>query len=403
MNRTSGRSGKGFRPGTALAATIIGLSAVAMVGCSRQTDHGDRENTTHAATTAAQGRTTLTIGVVLPYEGRFAGYGEEGLQGINLAVQHATGLKIEVKKADSKGDAADAVRGIRKLIDQDKVDAVIGEVLSGNTFAIAPVAQELKRPLVAPASTAAGITDAGDYVMRVCFLDPEQGSAMAAYAKHKLGISKVGLLFEKGNDYSAGLAEAFRRSFTALGGAIVGEAYIRGDDPDMRAHLIKVRDAHPDALFLPVEYPTAGQVVKQAREMGMTMQILGSDAWNSPELFKIGGAAVDGCLLTAHFAPDSTEPAVRRFVDDFKKAYGTLPANMAALSYDAAGIIIDAAKRAKDSSPEALKDALHATKEFPGTTGKITMKPNGNVSKEITIVKVDAGAFKYVATAKAVE
>lgn len=376
----------------ALAVTL-GLLVCALTGC-QSAPNGKQTSSQE------QDRTTLKIGVVLPYEGRFAGYGEEGKQGIELAAKHVSGIKVSVKYADSKGEASDAVRGIRKLIDQDKVDAVIGEVLSANTFAIAPVAQELKRPLIAPASTAAGITEAGDFVMRVCFLDPEQGSAMAAYAKNKLGITKVAMLFEKGNDYSVGLAEAFRRSFTTLGGTIVGEAYIRASDPDMRAHLIKVRDSKPEALFIPTEYPTAGQLVKQARELGMTMQILGSDAWNSPELFKIGGAAMDGCLLTAHFAPDSPDPVVRRFVDGFKETYGVLPANMAALSYDAAGIIIDAARRATSSSPEALKDALLATKDFSGATGRITMMPNGNVSKDIMIVKLEAGAFKFVETVR---
>lgn len=374
------------------SAVLLGLLSFVMAGCSHPSDSiGKVETATQAS---------LSIGVVLPYEGRFAGYGEEGKQGIELAVKHATEMNVSVVYADSKGDAADAVRGIRKIIDQNKVDAVIGEVLSANTFAMAPVAQELKRPLVVPASTAEGITDAGDFVMRVCFLDPEQGSAMAAYAKNKLNITKVALLFEKSNDYSAGLAEAFRKAFTALGGTIVGEAYIQASDPDMRAHLIKVRDLKPEALFIPIEYPTAGQLVKQSRELGMTMQILGSDAWNSPELFKIGGAAMDGCLLTAHFAPDSTDPAVKHFVDGFKATYGVLPANMAALSYDAAGIIINASRRAKNATPEALKEALLATKDFQGATGKLTMLPNGDVSKDIMIVKLESGAFKFVETVR---
>jgi len=385
------------------------MSLLGVVGCSKSSNNSNETSVSNGPSQSATiGVQTLKIGVVLPYEGRFAGFGEEGKQGIDLAVQQAQDelgkrLQLSVNYEDSKGDAADAVRAFRKLADQTRVDAVIGEVLSANTLAIAPLAQELKVPLVVPASTAAGITKAGNFVMRVCFLDPEQGSAMASFARNDLKLSRVALLYEKGNDYSAGLAKAFQSAFTALGGRIVGESFLRGEDVDVRAQLVQIRDWQPEAVFLPMEYPTAGQVLKQAASVGLKIQFLGGDAWSSPELFKIGGDAVNGSYITGHFASDSTNAVVQNFVAGFKKRYGVLPSTMAALSYDAARITIDAALRAKGTSSEKLRDALFATRNYPGVTGKITVRPNGDADKDIMIMRVQDKKFDYVGTSKAAD
>jgi len=345
---------------------------------------------------------SLKIGVILPYSGQLAAFGEEGKQGINLAIEEARALlkdklEINVVYEDSKGDPADSVRGFRKLVEVDKVDAVIGEVASSNTLAIAPVADELKVPLVVPASTDKDITVGRQFVVRVCFLDPQQGLAMAGFAYNELGARKVAILYDKGNDYSVGLAEAFSTAFKTFGGKISGETTLKPEDQDFRAQLVQIRDWHIDSLFLPVNYPQAAQVMRQAAGVGLDCTFLGGDAWSSPELFEIGGDAVSG-YITAHFASDNASGKVKEFVDKFKAKYGVEPSNMAALSYDAAGMLITAASKVDNISSELLRKELFNTKDYHGATGTFSIGSNGNPTKEIQILEVKDGHFAYVKT-----
>jgi len=351
---------------------------------------------------------SIKLGVVLPYSGPFAGYGEEGRQGIKLAVTEASEqfgerVNIKVLYEDSKGEGADAVRAFRKLADTDKVNAVIGEVLSSNTLALAPVADELKVPLVVPASTNADITRVGNYTVRICFLDPEQGIVLAKYAWDDLKIKRVAIMLDKGSDYSAGLAGAFKKAFAQLGGEVVGESVVGPKDPNIGPQLIQVRNWSADAVFLPLEYPRAAQIMRQAKNMGMKLTFFGGDAWSSPKLFEMGGDAVNGSYITAHFAPDSTKEAVKTFVENFEKTNGVKPSNMAALSYDAAKMIIQAAMTKNDASRESLRNALFAVKDFQGATGNITIKPNGDATKDIMILNIANNQFNYVKTISPVE
>jgi branched-chain amino acid transport system substrate-binding protein len=346
---------------------------------------------------------SIKIGVVLPFSGPYAGFGDEGRLGINLAVNEARsqfGNKIDVQVLyeDSKGEGSATVRAFRKLVDSDNVNAVIGEVLSSNTLAIVPVANELKVPLVVPASTNADITRGGKYVIRVCFLDPEQGVALAKFAWNDLKIRRVAIMLDKGSDYSVGLSNAFRNAFTKLGGKIVGESVVGQDDPNLRPQLVKIKNMHPDAVFLPLEYPRAAQIMRQAKNSGTKLTFLGGDAWSSPKLFEMGGDAVNGSYITAHFTPDSPKETVKAFVTNFEKATGVKPSNMAALSYDAAKMIIQAAMNTHNPSRESLRNALFALKNFPGATGNITIKANGNANKDIVILKVFNKKFNYVKT-----
>jgi branched-chain amino acid transport system substrate-binding protein len=347
----------------------------------------------------------IRIGVVLPFSGQLAAWGEEGKQAIELAVEQAStspaNRAAKVLYEDSKGDASDAVRAFRKLVDVDHVAAVIGEVTSSSTLAIAPVAQELKIPLVVPASTNQDITKAGNYVLRICFLDPQQGAAMAAFAFNKLGKRKIAILYDNGSDYSAGLADAFQRSFEALGGKVVGKAVSKSADSDVRAQLLQIKSWQPDAVFLPFEYPHAAQTLRQAKTVNLNCTFLGGDAWSSPELFNIAGNAADGAFITAHFAPDSKSPVVVSFVSAFTAKYGRPPGNMAALSYDAARILIHAATVRTAATSEALRHALFATADFQGVTGTISIGPDGNAKKEIMILKTASAKFEYVDTLRA--
>ncbi len=348
-------------------------------------------------------KTTFKIGVVLPYSGPLAAFGEEGKQGIDLAVEHGraeygAALYVSVKYEDSRGDQADTARAFRKLVDVDKVDAVLGEVDSTNTLSIAPLAQELRVPLVVPASTNADITRDRDFVIRVCFLDSQQGSVMAGFAYRDLGIKQVAVFFDKGDDYSVGLSTAFKKAFQEAGGSIVGESVFRPEDPDFSAQLVQIRDWGPDAVFLPAKYAQAGQILRQARRVGLECRFLGGDAWSSPRLFEIGGEAVDGAFITAHFAPDNTAGAAREFVQAFERKYGSKPSNMAALSYDAARVLLAAGMRREVNTALALRDALFATRDFRGATGTFSIGEDGNPVKEIMILETSEGRFRYIKT-----
>lgn len=382
-----------------LLATILSVLTM-IIGCDK-----NDENTKTPITKPV---VSIKIGVVLPYSGQYAGFGEEGKLGINQAVseahnQYGDKINVQVLYEDSKGEGADAVRAFRKLADNDKVNAVIGEVLSSNTLAIAPVADELKVPLVVPASTNADITKAGKYTIRVCFLDPEQGVVLANYVWNDLKIKRVAILMDKGSDYSVGLADAFKKSFAKLGGVVVGESVVGQNDPNIGPQLVKVKNWAPDAVFLPLEYPRAAQIMRQAKNSGMKLTFFGGDAWSSPKLFEMGGNAVNGAYITAHFAPDSTNEAVKTFVQSFVKTNGVKPSNMSALSYDAAKMIIQAAMTKNDASRESLHNTLFAIRDFHGATGNITIKPNGDAVKDIVILKIANNQFNYVKTISPVE
>ena len=343
----------------------------------------------------------LKIGSVMPRSGQNAEFGDETIQGINLAVEQASSklagkLKISVLYEDSKGTPDETVRGFRKLIDIDKVPVVIGEVTSPNTAAIVDIAQDQHIPLVLTSSTNKDLTVGRNYVCRVCFIDPEQGSAMANFAFNKLGVRKAAILFDKGSDYSAGLTDEFKKAFIALGGTIVGENNLRPEDQDFKAQLIQVRDWAPDALFLPVNYPQAAQALLQAKDVGLNCKFLGGDGWASPELFQIGHDAVAGAYITAHFAADNATGRVAQFVSDFKAKYGTEPSSFAALGFDAASIVIQAASTLPNITPDGIRTALFNTKDFPGATGTITIGADGNPVKDIVVLETTANDYKYV-------
>ena len=383
-----------FRAFPAKLIPVIGLVvlAIAFTGCP-QKQPGNQP--------AQKQVPELKIGAVMPRSGQIAAFGDETKQGIDMAVEQASSrlagkLNISVTYEDSKGLPEETVRGFRKLVDIDKVQVVIGEVISPNTAAIVDIAQDGHIPLVLTSATNKDLTVNRNYVLRVCFIDPQQGTAMADFAFNELGIRKAAILFDKGSDYSAGLTEAFRTAFKALGGTIVGENNLRPEDQDFRAQLIQARDWTPDALFLPVNYPQAAQALLQAKEVGLNCKFLGGDGWASPELFQIGHEAVTGAYITAHFAADNASGRVAQFVNDFKAKYGTEPSSFAALGFDAADIVIQAASNLPSITSEALRTALFNIKDYPGATGTITIGADGNPVKDIVVLETTANGFKFV-------
>ncbi|MGE5542678.1 MAG: ABC transporter substrate-binding protein, partial [Bacillota bacterium] len=281
---------------------------------------------------------------------------------------------------------------VQKLITQDKVVAIVGSVASKCTLAGAPIAQANKVPLISPTSTNEKVTQVGEYIFRACFIDPFQGAVMAKFAWENLKLKTAACLFDVTNDYTKGLAEAFKANFEKLGGKVVEYQTYNVGDQDFKPQLTKIKAQNPDALFLSDYYNTVGLIAKQAREMGIKAVMLGGDGWDSAELGKIGGTAIEGNYFSNHYSKDAKNPEAVAFLEEFRKAYNEDPDALAALAYDATLILLDGIKRAGKLDGGAIKDALHATKDFKAVSGSITIDPaTRNPIKSAVVLKVDKG------------
>ncbi len=335
-----------------------------------------------------------------------ATFGQSTDNGIKLAIEEinakggVAGKTVKLITYDDKGDAKEAGAAVTRLITRDKVQAVLGEVASSLSLAGAPVCQENGIPMISPSSTNERVTKVGDMIFRVCFIDPFQGSVCAkfAYENDKVKARKVAILYDQASAYSTGLANEFERAFKKMGGAVVArEAYNEGD-PDFNAQLTAIRSAAPDAIFVPGYYTDVGNIARQARGLSIQVPLIGGDGWDSAELAKIGGEAINGCFYANHYSPEDPSPRVREFIEKYQKAYGSIPDGLAALGYDAARILADAASRAKSLSGEDLAAALAETKNFEGVTGTISLDKDRNAVKSAVILEMVDGKAKFVTT-----
>ncbi|MFM1748379.1 MAG: hypothetical protein RLZZ188_2045 [Verrucomicrobiota bacterium] len=348
----------------------------------------------------------VRIGFFMSITGRDASFGEASLRGARLAVEEINaaggvlGRPLALVVEDNRSVAGESATAAKKLITRDRVVALVGECSSARTLEAAPVAQAAGVPLVTPASTSPRVTAVGDAVFRVCFIDPFQGEVLAAFARRRLGLRRAALLVEAGSPYSTGLADYFSRTFKALGGEVVATQRYAGADTDFRAQLTAIRAAGADALFLPGYYVAAGLVARQARELGLKAVLLGGDGFEAPQLLEIGGEALEGAHYSTHFSPEAASPAARRLVGAYRTRHGEVPNGLAALSYDAVGLIADALRRAGTTEAAALRRALAATRDFPGATGTTTLDERRDASKEAAIMKVSGGRVVFVETAR---
>ncbi len=306
------------------------------------------------------------------------------------------GQKIKLLVEDDQSKPEEAGTVVNKLIHQDHVVAMIGHVASSHSLAAAPICQAEKIPMISPSSTNPRVTQVGNYIFRVCFLDTFQGAVMAKFAHDTLKVQDVAILVDVRSDYSVGLQTFFGQAFKKLGGKIVSEQSFSQGDSDFRAQLTAIKAANPQAIYVPGYYTEVGTIVHQARELGITVPFLGSDGWDSPKLWEIGGTALNGCYFSNHYATDDPSPVVQKFVTDYKAKYKQLPDALAALAYDAARILADAMTRAGSSDGEKVRDAIASTKDFPGVTGNISINQDRNAVKSAVIVKVENG--KYLLT-----
>jgi branched-chain amino acid transport system substrate-binding protein len=310
------------------------------------------------------------------------------------------GQKIRLLVEDDQSKPEEAGTVVNKLIHQDNVVAMLGHVASSHSLAAAPICQAEKIPMISPSSTNPRVTQVGNYIFRVCFLDTFQGAVMAKFAFDTLKVKKVAILVDVRSDYSVGLQTFFGQAFKKLGGEIVSEQSYSQGDSDFRAQLTAIKAANPEAIYVPGYYTEVGTIVHQARELGITVPFLGSDGWDSPKLWEIGGPALNGCYFSNHYATDDPNPVVQKFVNDYKAKYNQLPDALAALAYDAARILADAMQRAGSTSGEKVRDAIASTKDFDGVTGRITINEERNAVKSAVIVKVENGKYLLTETIK---
>lgn len=344
---------------------------------------------------------TIRIGVYGDTTGATSSFGQSTKNGIQLAFDEinaaggVNGKKLEMVFEDDQGTPEKAKTVIQKLISQDKVVAVLGEVASSNSLAAAPVAQEAKIPMITPSSTNPKVTEVGDYISRVCFIDPFQGSVMAKFAANTLGAKTAAILGDNSSDYSKGLTQFFEQEFTKLGGRVITKQTYAQKDQDFKAQLTQMRDQKPDVIYIPGYYGEVGIIAKQARELGMQQPLLGGDGWDSPELWKLGGAALNPAYISNHYSADNPAPEIQNFVKAYQAKFNVAPDSLAALAYDSAKVLADAIKRAGGTDSAKLKDAINSTKDFKGVTGTITLDSNRNAVKSAVVLSLDPAGSKF--------
>ena len=390
---------------SALAAVLTSC-VLALVGCEKKTSAPAPAAGAAAASTGTPGvfGDTILLGEVGSLTGSEATFGISTRNAIELAINEVNaaggvkGRKIEVRVYDNQSKPEEAAQAANRLINQDNVLLILGEVASSNSMAMAEKAQPAKVPMISNASTNPKVTEIGDYIFRVCFIDPFQGYVMAKFSHDNLKLNKVAVLRDLGSAYSQGLADVFERKYTEMGGKIVArETYTKGST-DFRSQLTAIKRASPDAIYIPGYYNDIGLIARQARELGITATLMGGDGWDSEKLFELGGSAVEGSYFSNHYSPDDPSPRVKKFIASYKAAYGSVPDSLAALGYDAAMVAVDAIKRAPSFDRAAIRDAIAQTKNFHGVTGSITLDEKRNATKSAVVLQVGKGQTKYVDT-----
>lgn len=381
------------------------LTAALVAGCGNNTDNNKAAN---GGNSTAE---TIKIGMDVELSGGQASFGDSALKGAKLAVKEINdaggvlGKQIELIEADNASKSEEATRAAQKLITTNKVVAIIGSTTSTNTLGIVPVAQEKEIPLVSSSATNPKVTvdertgKLNEWVFRASFIDPFQGQVMANYATDTLKAKTAVIYTDTSSDYSKGLQTFFKETFLKNGGTILSEESYQQKDSDFKAVLTRIKESNPDVIYLPGYYEEVGKILKQAREMGITVPFMGGDGWDSPQLAEIAGAdALNNTFMSNHYSPEDSAPEVKSFVDAFKAANSDLvPDGMAALGYDAVKLVVDGITRADSTDPTKLRDALAATKDLQLATGKITMNETHDPVKAAVVLKFVDGKQTFEA------
>ena len=373
------------RPFIQLIASVLVTTTALLTssGCNRQPD-------------------TIKLGEFASMTGKEAVFGQNVNKGTRLAIEESNaaggvlGRTLELITEDDQSKPGESATVVKKLISRDKVVVILGEITSGRTLEAAPIAQAAKIPLISPGATNVEVTAKGNYIFRVCFIDDFQGTVMAKFARDTLKLKRVAILSSVSSAQSVGLAKYFRERFTSASTAIAAEQKYSEGDKDFRAQLTAIKAAGADGIFVPGYYAEAALICKQARDLGLTLPLLGVDGWESPDLLAIAGAAAEGCYLSTHFSPESKAPVVVAFNERYQKRWGISANALSVLGYDATMLAIDAIRRAGSTDGAKIRDALAATQDYPAVTGAITFDANRNPTKNAVVLTVKNGTFTFV-------
>ncbi len=346
----------------------------------------------------------IKLGANLEMTGTNATFGSSATNGAKLAIKEINskggvlGKQLTLTVADNKSEAAEAANAMQKLISQDKVVAIIAPIASSSVIAGAQVLHDSKVPAISPTASNPNVTvdpatgKVRDFVFRAAFIDPFQGSVMANFASNSLKAKTAALYIDNSSDYAKGLGRFFKETFVKNGGSIVAEEAYLQKDTDFKATLTKMKAKNPDVIFAPGYYQEVGMLIKQARELGLNVPVLGGDGWDSAKLPEIAGAqALNNAFFSNHYTPDDSSPAVKTFVENYKKEYNQTPDAFAALSYDATMMVIKAMERANSADPVKIKDELEKTKNFAAVSGQISLNETHDAVKSAVIIEMKDG------------
>jgi branched-chain amino acid transport system substrate-binding protein len=370
----------------------LALAALVFAGCKGASDPEKRDEATDIA-----------VGEFASLTGGTATFGQSSHKGTQMAIDEINskggllGKKVALYTEDDRSTAGEPGTVVRKLINKRQVVAVLGEVASKLSLEAAPICQKAKVPMISPASTNPKVTEVGDYIFRVCFIDPFQGTVVAKFASSR-GWKRVAILTDVTQDYSVGLSQFFKEYAVKNGMTVVSEQSYSTNDKDFKAQLTNLKGQTPDAVLASGYYTETALILRQARELGLNVPFLGGDGWDSPSLVQVGGPAMEGNFFSNHFSDEDKSPAVQDFLQRFKAKFNEEADAMAALGYDSMMLLADAITRAKSVNGSKLREALATTKDYPGVTGKITMNPQRNADKPAVVLEIKNGKFKYVET-----
>jgi branched-chain amino acid transport system substrate-binding protein len=380
---------------------IASLLSLFVWGCQKGSNSSSSSGSGNGGVSV--GGNVILIGHYASMTGSEATFGVSTNNGIQLAIQERNaaggvqGKQIELKTYDEQGKSQEVSTVVTRLIEEDHVVAVLGEVASSRSLAGGPICQRLGVPMITPSSTNPDVTAVGDMIFRVCFIDPFQGFVGAKFARENLKLNKAGVLYNRAQAYSSGLKDNFVAAFKELGGSVVGEQAYGDGDNDFSAQLTALREAQPEFIYVPGYYTEVVNIANQAKQLGINVPLIGGDGWDSEEL-KNAGSALNGCYYSNHYSHEDTRPAVQEFVAKYKAAHGKVPDGLAALGYDAARILFDAMDRAESLDGKALAQALAETRDFQAVTGVITIDAERNARKDAVVLEVVNGQPKFVAT-----
>ena len=377
-----------------LPALTVAVLSLSFLGCPPAGEKG-------AGGAAGE---TIPIGEYGSLTGTTATFGKSTHEGILIAIEEINaaggvkGKKLTLHTEDDQSKAEEAANAVSKLIERNGVIAVLGEVASSRSLAAAPICQRAGVPMITPSSTNPKVTEVGDYIFRVCFLDSFQGKAVATFVLQELKMNRGAMLIDVKNDYSVGLGQFFEQNFTAGGGRIVAKPSYSEGDSDFRSQLTAIKRQNPQFIFVPGYYTEVGQIALQAQDLGINAPLIGSDGWESPKLLEIGGQALEGAYYSNHYYPEDPNPTVQAFVKTYQQKFGAVPDSLAALAYDSAKILAEAMGRTANLDRKDIRDQIATTKDYKGATGTITIGPDRNAVKPLVILKVEGQKMVLSAT-----